>query len=294
MHRRTFTAILGTTLAAPAAVGSARAQPRGLGKTLVIVSSAQVVELRDGRSYPTGFFLNEVSSPVLALMQAGYEPVFANPRGNAATWDPRSAAPIFFGGSAQRMEEAKRFVEGLAGLRQPRTFSSVRAAGIEEYAAVLIPGGHAAMQDLPTDLDLGMLLRAFHMAGKITASICHGPPALLSTLPDPGAFIAAMAAGNVNAAQALVQSSRWIYAGYHMTAFSTSEERAAEARLLGGQVRWYPTEALAQAGGRVVTGPDRSSLTVQDRELITGQQPFSDEEFTTVLMRTLDTRRARR
>jgi len=72
-----------------------------------------------------------------------------------------------------------------------------------------------------------------------------------------------------------------------MTVFSTSEERAAEARLLNGQVRFYPAEALAQAGGRVVNGPDRKSATMADRELITGQQPFSDGEFTARLLRAL-------
>ena len=38
-------------------------------------------------------------------------------------------------------------------------------------------------------------------------------------------------------------------------------------------------EALAQAGGKVEAGPDRRSATGEDREFITGQQPFSDEEF---------------
>ncbi len=146
------------------------------------------------------------------------------------------------------------------------------------------------MQDLPTDPDLGAVLKSFHAAGKPTGAICHGPAALLSTLPDPGAFLRAMADGNVAAAQELGKG--WIYAGYQMTAFTTSEERLAEARLLSGRVRYYPTEALAQAGGRVVSGPDRRSHTVQDRELITGQQPFSDEEFATVFLRALDKRQA--
>jgi hypothetical protein len=40
---------------------------------LVVVSSANALELRDGKSYPTGFFLNEVAAPVRALMEAGCE-----------------------------------------------------------------------------------------------------------------------------------------------------------------------------------------------------------------------------
>lgn len=289
MLRREFAKILGAAATA-AIVAPAVAQPGPRGRVLVVVSSAQILDLQDGRTYRTGFFLNELAVPAQAMRQAGFELVFANPQGNAATWDERSAAPGFFGGSAERLEDAKRFVQGLEGLRQPRKLAEIRAEGIGAYAAVFVPGGHAAMQDLPTDADLGAVLRAFHEARKITAAICHGPAALLSTLPDPAAFVAAMAAGDVNAAQRV--AAGWIYAGYHMTAFTTSEERPVEARMLQGRVRYYPTEALAQAGARVVTGPDRRSLVVHDRTLITGQQPVSDAEFTEVVMRALQQRQA--
>jgi putative intracellular protease/amidase len=284
MQRRSFTTLLSAGMAGLLAT-PALAQPRPRRRVLVMLSSAATLELRDGRSYPTGFFLNELAAPVHAMMEAGWEPVFANPKGNAASWDPRSAAAIYWGGSEARLAEAKRLVEGLAGLKAPRTLASVAAEGIGGYAALLVPGGHAALQDLPTDRDAGAVLRAFHAAGKLTGAICHGPAAFLAALPDPAGFVEAMAKGDANAAQRLGQG--WIYAGYHMTAFTTSEERAAEARLLQGQVRYYPTEALAQAGARVVTGPDRRSLTVQDRHLVTGQQPFSDEEFTRVFMAAL-------
>ena len=289
MDRRSFSAMAGTTLAVAATARLATAQQRTKRRVLVVVSSAQTLELRDGKTYQTGFFLNEVAAPVQAMLAAGYEPVFANPAGNVATWDPHSAAPIYFGGSAERLDTARHFVAGLEGLRTPRTLAAIRADGIDDYVAMVVPGGHAAMQDLPTDADLGALLRAFHAAGKVTGLICHGPTALLSALPDPVAFVTALANGDIAVAQRLGQG--WIYAGYHMTAFTTSEERLAEVRLLRGQVRYYPTEALAQAGGRVVSGPDRRSLTVRDRELVTGQQPFSDVEFATAFIHALDDRR---
>jgi len=137
-----------------------------------------------------------------------------------------------------------------------------------------------------TNSDVGAILSAFHAASKPTALICHGPASLLSTLPDPAAFKQAMANGDASAAQKL--AINWPYTGYHMTAFSTSEERFVEPRLLHGQVQFYLAEALAQAGGKVEAGPDRRSATVEDRELITGQQPFSDEEFTKAVVAALD------
>jgi len=265
--------------------------PRGLaaqtkGRVLVVLSGATELSLRDGKRYQTGFFLNEVVTPVRALIQAGYEPVFASPYGGSANWDPHSAVPAFFGGSQEKLDEAKRFVLGLEGVKRPRSFAAIRAEGVESYVAVLVPGGHAAMQDLPALTDLGVVLTAFHTAGKPTGLICHGPLALLSALPDPVAFLAAMEKGDSAAAQKL--AAGWPYAGYQMTVFSTSEERFVEPRLLGGEVLYFPAEALAQAGGRVVSGPDRRSATVRDRELITGQQPASHQEFTEVFLSALE------
>lgn len=134
-------------------------------------------------------------------------------------------------------------------MQHPMTLAKVRADGVAGHVGVIVPGGHAPWQDLATNADLGAVLSAFHAASKPTALICHGPAALLSTLPDASAFEVAMVKGDAAAAQKL--AANWPYAGYHMTAFSTSEERFVEPRLLQGQVRFYLAEALAQAGGRV-------------------------------------------
>jgi putative intracellular protease/amidase len=263
-----------------------QAQQQIKGRVLVVLSSAQELELRKGKTYSTGVFFNEFVTPVRAVIAAGYEPVFANSDGSPIHFDPHSLVPEYFGGSQTKLEEAKRFVRSLSGPKHPRTFASIRAEGMTEFVGVLVPGGHAPVQDMTTNSDVGAILSAFHSVSKPTALICHGPASLLSTLPDPVAFKQAMTNGDAAAAQKL--AANWPYAGYHMTAFSTSEERFAEPRLLHGQVQFYLAEALAQAGGRVEAGPDRRSATVQDRELITGQQPFSDEEFSKAVVTALD------
>ena len=84
----------------------------------------------------------------------------------------------------------------------------------------------------------------------------------------------------------------WPYAGYRMTVTSTVEEKQAEEKSLGGQVRFYADEALRTAGGVVeVAGPNESQV-VHDRELITGQNPASDEALAKVLLEALSRRRA--
>ncbi len=254
-------------------------------KVLVVVSSAPQLELQGGVRYDTGYFLNELAIPVQALVQAGYEPVFANPKGTPAIRDAHSVAPVFFGGDQAKLDDAVRFVDSLDGLKHPRTLASVRAQGIAGFDGIFVPGGHAPMQDLLVDGDLGALLAAFHAAGKPTGLICHGPVALLSALPDPAGFHAAMVSGNTDAAQKM--AAGWPYADYRMTAFTTAEERVAETGQLGGKVLFYPADALAEAGGRVERGPSWKSEVVQDRELITGQQPFSDEAFSVAMIKAL-------
>jgi len=58
------------------------------GKVLVVMSSAKHLDLRDGKQYPTGFYLNEFAIPFRKLIEAGYTPVVANPNGDRLSWTP--------------------------------------------------------------------------------------------------------------------------------------------------------------------------------------------------------------
>jgi putative intracellular protease/amidase len=113
-------------------------------------------------------------------------------------------------------------------------------------------------------------MRHFHKTSKPTAVLCHGPISLLSALPNLTEVVA-LAAGNAAGAQAKAQG--WIYSGYKMTIFSTAEEQQREPLEIGGKVLFYPDFALRTAGADVsVVAP-----FIQDREVISGQNPFSDE-----------------
>jgi len=53
-------------------------------------------------------------------------------------------------------------------------------------------------------------------------------------------------------------------------------------------MQYYPADALNAAGALVLNGDKYSSHVVRDRELITGQNPMSDEEFVEVFLKALD------
>jgi putative intracellular protease/amidase len=133
-------------------------------------------------------------------------------------------------------------------------------------------------------------MRHFHRTSKPTACLCHGPISLLSALPNSADVVAALSAGDIAGAHAKAQG--WIYSGYKMTIFSTAEEQQREPLEIGGKVLFYPDFALQTAGGDVSVVAPWGSYVLQDRELITGQNPFSDEALLNLLLPALDNRKA--
>jgi putative intracellular protease/amidase len=245
-------------------------------KVLVVMSGAHLLELKDNKVYATGYYLNELATPLRALIKAGYTPVFASPNGDAPTMDASSNKALFFGNDDGKRMDTLRFIDSLPGLRHPLKLSEI-AGRAEDYAGVFVPGGHAPMVDLVKDKDLGKILLSFHHANRPTALICHGPMALLSTLPNSERFDEALNAGKTDALSALARG--WPYAGYKIAVFSKSEEKQIEAPQLEGIAPYYNDEALATAGATIQNAADWTPNAVVDRELITGQQPFSDQVF---------------
>lgn len=253
----------------------------------MLVSSGHGLPLKDGKVYGgAGYYLNELTVPVRTLMGEGYEITFANPKGNTPQMDVHSAVPDFFGGDEARLQDYLKFRDTLTGLRNPTRISDVIASGLDQYDAVFVPGGHGPMMDLLDDPDAGAVLRHFHKASKPTAVLCHGPISLLSALPNSVEVVAALAAGDAAGARAKAQG--WIYTGYKMTIFSTAEEKQREPMEIGGRVLFYPDFALSTAGGAVNVAAPWKSCVIQDRELISGQNPFSDEALLKLLLPALD------
>lgn len=246
------------------------------GKVLVILSSANELELRDGKRFKTGFYLDELVIPLRKLAAAGFTPVFANPKGNAATMAPDSNNKMFFGGDEAARADAVRYADGLAGLKHPKPFSDIVRAGTGDYVGVFVPGGHAPLEDLVQDRNLGKILTAFHATGRPTAVLCHGPVALVSTVSDPEGFRRALIAGDLQTTSKL--AAGWPFAGYRLTVFSSEEEVAVE-KLVGGRVLFNPADALSEAGAHVDHVAAFHPNVVQDREVVSGQQPFSSDEL---------------
>lgn len=261
------------------------------GKVLFIGSSVEALELKGGRKEPAGFYLNELAIPAQAVVDAGYEIVLATPDGTRPVMDQHSLVADHFHGSEKALREAQSFVTTHAGMRNARSIRSVIGEGLEHYVGVFVPGGHPPMADLMQDPDLGEVLRHFHTESKPTALLCHGPIAITAAMPMAKEFRQALVDGDMNAARAAAEG--WQYAGYRMTVFSDDEEKYVEEKFLGGgQVQFYVASALATAGGLVETKGVFEVNVVEDRELITGQNPPSDHTIAELFVRALERRTA--
>ncbi|MFE1961075.1 type 1 glutamine amidotransferase domain-containing protein [Streptomyces sp. NPDC059479] len=218
-----------------------------MAKVLFIVSGATYWVLKDGTRYATGYWAEEFASPYKLLTDAGHSVVVATPGGTTPNVDMMSLRPAMAGGEdgALRLEEIIRDAEVM---RRPLKLSDVR---LEDYDAVYLPGGHGPMADLAFDADAGRLLTAQLESGNPLAIVCHAPAAMLAT--------------RIHGVSP--------FRGYNVTAFSNEEEEAVG---LASRATWLlETDLKEKVGVNYSRGPIWEPFMVEDRNLVTGQNPRS-------------------
>jgi len=257
------------------------------GAILVVGSNATQLEAKGGSTIAIGQFLNETAVPVMALVAAGYEFVLATPTGEKPHVDKDSDALIYFANDDAARTRARNFFNDDPAMNRVRTVRSVIDHGLDRFAGVFFPGGHAPVVDVMQDPDVREVLRYFHTNKKPTAAICHGPMAILAEMDNAREFRAALIAGDKMKAAKLAKG--WQYAGYRMTVFSRSEETFAEDNVFHAKLYFNMPDALEAAGGKVITSEaDFVPHVVEDRELVTGQNPMSDHALAKKFIAALD------
>ncbi|MEK7542557.1 MAG: DJ-1/PfpI family protein [Patescibacteria group bacterium] len=252
---------------------------------LVYVSSAQAVPLCEGGKQPVGVFLGEVTETLEPLLGAGYSLFFVSPDGKEPHIDRQSYRLRYWGFSKKRLKNALAFYEKLKdlGIERPMKLKDLLAAegGLKRYDALFVPGGHAPMTDIlfknwlegeELNEETGILLSHFHKEQKPTALICHAP-SVLAAAPD------------VN--------GEWIYKDYKMTCITMVSEHLVEdvpgLKTMRGHMPDYPEQILKRKGAKLkqVYIPLISNV-VEDRELITGQDPYAARELGQKLKRKIE------
>ncbi|WP_075291501.1 type 1 glutamine amidotransferase domain-containing protein [Pararhizobium arenae] len=257
------------------------------GKVLLIGSNATRIEIQGGRTGATGQYLNETVVPAMAIIAAGYDVVLATPNGTKPHIDGASDSADHFGGDEAAYNAAKAFYANDPSMNTVHTLHDILEEGLDGYIGIFVPGGQAPVVDLMQDPDLGEILRHFHEQAKPTAFLCHGPMATVSAMPHAREFRSALIAGDL--AKAAEWAKGWQYAGYKMTVFSNSEEKVVEDHILHAKLYFNMVDALETAGGNLITTTvDFEPNVIEDRELITGQNPRSDHPIAARFVAALD------
>ena len=218
-----------------------------MAKILFIVSGATYWVLKDGTRYATGYWAEEFANPYKAVTDAGHEVVVATPGGTTPNVDMMSLRPSMAGGE-QGALDLEAIIRDAEVMRRPLKLSDVR---LEDYDAVYLPGGHGPMSDLAFDADAGRLLTAQLASGNPLFIVCHAPAAMLST--------------RIHGVSP--------FKGYKVTGFTNEEEEAVG---LAPRAPWLlETELKEKVGVEYSRGPIWEPYMVEDRNLVTGQNPHS-------------------
>jgi putative intracellular protease/amidase len=209
----------------------------------------------------TGFWLEELAAPYYELKSAGFAIDLASPKGGRPPADPKS--------EKADKPDVRRFVddrEAQEKLTSTQKLSDVLLSdddATKTYDAYFVVGGHGVMFDLATDESSSRLLGRAWDNGKIVAAVCHGPAALVSVKDKAG---------------------HPIVAGRNVTGFSNEEEEVAGLTKLMP----FPLESrLRDLNGTYTRGPNWSSFTTRDGNLITGQNPASSAAVAKLVIEAL-------
>lgn len=227
----------------PAEPGTVTSGPR---KILMIATDERYLPVEGGQLFSTGNHPVETLLPVMHLVQAGYEVEVATPSGLMAKLELWA-----FPAKDQAVQGAYEAL--LPKLKAPKKLADVIAHELgagSDYAAVFIPGGHGAMIGLPSDEQVGAVLRWALDNDRHIITLCHGPAALL-------------AAGDA-------------FAGYKIAVFPDSLDEGANVKIgyLPGKLTWALGERLKQRGVELVNDGMTGAVHA-DRLLLTGDSPLA-------------------
>lgn len=220
---------------------------------IVLTSHARIGET----GHTTGVWLEELTTPYYAFIDAGAEVDLASIGGGAVPIDPNSMA------EQDRPESVVRFFDDQVSQHKLGHSLKLEDLSAAPYDAVFLPGGHGTMWDLPESTALAELLTSAFAAGKVVAAVCHGPAGLVNARSPDGTPLVA---------------------GRKVSAFTNSEEEAAG---LTQAVPFLLETRLRDLGALYESGPDFEPHAVRDGKLVTGQNPASSSRVAQLVLEAI-------
>lgn len=207
----------------------------------------------------TGVWADELTTPYYALADSGIEVHFATLEGGRARFEPRSIKSNGDNGGT-----VDRFLSDAGAMQAIGKTGKVSRLQIDDFSALVIPGGHGALWDIGMSIEIGRFVLQALTQDRIVAAACHGPAALLLANSSDG-----------------IPSVR----GRKMTCFCNAEE---EVLGLENVVPYLLENRLRALGADLVFEGAFSPSAVRDRNLITCQNAQSTRQLTSLLLQALN------
>lgn len=242
-------------------------------RVLILMTKARTLSLLDGTEHASGYWAEEFVLPYQRYRNEGYQVDIATIQGQPPTVDQGSLSaqvvaatrPAGAGGSDDdAVAHYRRVIGSTRQLAEPLDVGALTPDRLAGYDGCYICGGHGAIEDLPHDPAMTRVVRWMLQLGRPLAVVCHGQAALLPLRDADG---------------------QWPLAGYRMTAFSHAEELVTD---LAGRLPFVLQLELERLGASYRRAPVIwDSWVVEDRALITGQNPHSSAALADALVRRL-------
>lgn len=217
---------------------------QGSKKILMIGADERYLLTDNGTFFSTGNHPVETLLPMYHLDKAGFAFDVATVSGNPVKFE--------FWAMPSQDDEVKDFFDKYhPQFKSPLTLADVVAGGLEDYAAIFIPGGHGALIGLPESEDVKAALEWAAANDRFLISLCHGPAAFL-------------AVGNSD-----------IYRGYKICAFPDAlDATTPDIGYMPGHLTWKFGEKLKALGFEIIN-EGISGAVHRDRKLLTGDSPLA-------------------
>ncbi|MEK7432007.1 MAG: hypothetical protein AABZ74_02655 [Cyanobacteriota bacterium] len=247
------------------------------GNILIIVSSKDKVILKNKKTKQAGLYLNQISLISEYIKKANFKATIASPEGNNIKIDPISNNIKFFSNTSQ-YNNSKIFFDKYLKDKKTIKIKNIMNS-LNDYSGLIILGGSNAIEDLPTNNDLGTVINFFYESKKPIGAVAEGVIGLVSSMKKAENFINSVKKDNINFA--INYSSGWIFTSYNMT-LPSEEETLASMK----DTPYIPYKALKYT--RVFLSTNKyNPYVVIDKNLITAQNNKSIDKFNSYFMSKL-------
>ncbi len=207
---------------------------------------------------PTGLWLSELTHMYEGCFKNNIQVIIASPKGGETPIDPESLKPFVLDSITKKYYNDTAFLELLKNtIPLPRISE-------KDFDAIYLTGGHGTMYDFVGNETLNNLIRSFYENNKIVSAVCHGVCGLIGVKLSNGEYL---------------------IDGKNITGYSWFEEILARRKK---QVPFNLEQVLKEKKANYKKGfIPLTSFVIADKNLITGQNPFSSKKMAETVIEKL-------